>query len=219
MESHGELASCGAAERRRERRLRQCSTSGWRCGWPCAKLSTTLRLRWREVRTQPQGGQKTHKAGARLGVFEEPEPQARAATVGYVAAAGSLGRPPRLQEEGSVDGTTLRYLLKKSLALKKKEEAAEGGGGGEVAARGAGCAPLCRAAGRLSALMNASFQARKRKRKKKRNKKLPRTSSFSHTHCSHLEIWTFFGPLRPGSFLFGVLASLEEYGKIVFTGR
>ena len=56
-------------------------------------------------------------------------PQEAAVTVGYVAAAWLLGRPPRPQGEDSVDGRTLRYLLIVNLALKMKEEERRRGGG------------------------------------------------------------------------------------------
>ena len=53
---------------------------------------------------------------------ESSGPQEAAVTVGYVAAAGPMGCPPRLQGEDGIDDRTTRFLLRANLALKKEEE-------------------------------------------------------------------------------------------------
>ena len=68
--------------------------------------------------------QTTFSAG-RLDVLKESDPQLRAATVGYVAAGETplLGVPSMADSSTeAIDGRTLRFLLKKSLALQKKQE-------------------------------------------------------------------------------------------------
>ena len=63
----------------------------------------------------------------RSGVLKEPEPQGGAVTVGYVAAPGPLLEVASMAGGDSVDGTALRFLVKKALERQKEEE----GGAGE----------------------------------------------------------------------------------------
>ena len=121
MECHGERVS-GAAKRRRERRLRQWHRH--------ERLTVQMALCEALHHAAPQvergensapRGQKTHKAGGRPGVLKEPEPQG-AVTVGYVAAPGPLLEVASMAGGDSVDGTALRFLVKKALDRQKEEE-------------------------------------------------------------------------------------------------
>ena len=65
---------------------------------------------------------KTASSGGRPGVLKEPEPQGGAVTVGYVAAPGPLLEAASMAWGDSVDGTALRFLVKKALERQKEEE-------------------------------------------------------------------------------------------------
>ena len=97
-------------------------------------------------------------------------PQVRAATVGYVAAAGPLLVVPSLAGGDSVDGTALRFLLKQTLALQKEEE--EERRRKEVEEEGRSVRESLERAQRV--LDGAGW---KRKRKKRKKKNLPKSSS------------------------------------------
>ena len=87
--------------------------------WPCPQPSTTVSTRWRLARsTTPHGG----RAGVRPEPLEEvSEPQVRAATVGYVAAAGApLLAVPSLAGGDAIDDTSVNFLLE--MALLSPEE-------------------------------------------------------------------------------------------------
>ena len=139
------------------------------------------------MRTQPQGDRRRTRQVRHRASLKSLEPQVRAATVGHVAAAGSLGRPPRLQGEDGVDGTTLCHLLEKSLALKKKKEKEE-----EEELRLLAVPPQLHALPGSSspgsrsswALTPPNWRAGGRGRRK-RKKKLPRKSSASRW----LRVW------------------------------
>ena len=112
----------GAAMRRRERRLRS---------WVKHERMTVamaLAENLHHSRQKVEGGendgiraQTTASSGARPGVLKEPEPQG-AVTVGHVAAPGPLLEVASMAGCDSVDGTALRFLVKKALDRQKEEE-------------------------------------------------------------------------------------------------
>ena len=119
----------GAAKRRRERRLRSWAKH--------ERMTVAMALveNLHHSRQKVEGGehdgpraQKTARAtGARPGVLTDPEPQEGAGMVDYMPASVPRLQGHRLNGDGgeAVDGTSLRYLLKKSLARKKEEEEQE----------------------------------------------------------------------------------------------
>ena len=112
-----------AAKRRRERRLR--------CHWKHECLS--VRMAVAAARHHSSGSEgvegvtyvaprrpKPPLPGKRPGLPPEPAPQVRAATVGYVAAAGPLLVPPVLGGGDTLDDATVSFLLAQSL-LERQE--------------------------------------------------------------------------------------------------
>ena len=86
--------------------------------------------------------QKTASAGTRPGVLKDPEPQVRAATVGYVAAGAPL-LSVVLVSDMMQDDATVQFLLQQSLLARAVEggagqEEEERGGGGEEGEEGEG---------------------------------------------------------------------------------
>ena len=86
--------------------------------------------------------QKTASAGTRPGVLQDPEPQVRAATVGYVAA-GAPSLSVVLVSDMMHDDATVQFLLEQSLLARAVEggagqEEEERGGGGEEGEEGEG---------------------------------------------------------------------------------
>ena len=67
----------------------------------------------------------TAEAGRPPGVLKDPEPQGGAVTVGYVAAPGPLLEMSSMAGGDSIDGTALRFLVKKALERQKEEEEEE----------------------------------------------------------------------------------------------
>ena len=136
--------------------------------------------------------QKTaNSAGARPGVLKDPEQQGGAATVGCVAAPEPLLEVSSMAGRDSVDGTTLRYLLKHAIEMwkvleeerRKKEEEEQ-----EKAQKAA------KLQAHLHAILSSSWaretlargsqerKEEKRRKKKRKKKKLPKTSSLSSLH-------------------------------------
>ena len=118
--SSGRAMECervGAAKRRRERRLRSWAKH------ERMTVAMALAENLHHSRQKVEGGehdglraQKTVRAaGARPGVLTEPEPQGGAVTVGYVAAPDLLLEVALMAGGDSVDGTALRFLVKKAL--------------------------------------------------------------------------------------------------------
>ena len=123
------LAGSGAAKRRRERQLR---------AWHrhvrttvAMELATALHHSAQRVEAPREGvegekdvglrAQKAPLQGTRPGVLLDPEPQVRAATVGYVAAAGApLLTVPSLGGGDAMDDTSVHFLLE--MALLSPEE-------------------------------------------------------------------------------------------------
>ena len=109
----------GAARRRRERRLRQFLRH--------ERLSVAMALAECTHHAAPRGQKKARAGGVEREenfeprLLDPPLPQT-AATVGYVAAAEPLLVVPSLAGGDSVDGTALRFLVKKALERQKEEE-------------------------------------------------------------------------------------------------
>ena len=129
MPLHGEHAA-GAAKRRRDRRLR---------AWHrhvrttvAMELATALHHSAQRVEVPREGVEgvqlyaprrpKPPLPGKRPGLPPEPEPQVRAATVGYVAAAGPLLVPPVLGGGDTLDDATVSFLLAQSLLERQELE-------------------------------------------------------------------------------------------------
>ena len=186
MSLHGELT--GAAARRRERRLRswlrhERQTVAMVLAEACHHSSGTFPPTLKERRMAGQDAygalrrQKTARiAGLHPDELVEPGVQVRAVTVGYVAARVPTLAGHRLtSDDDGVDGRTVRFLLKQSLAEKKEweeerrrlvQESVE-----QVRAR-----VDAENAARHAA---SSSTGKRRKRKKRKKKKLPRGSSRS----------------------------------------
>ena len=179
----------GAAMRRRERRLRSWAKH------ERMTVAMALAENLHHSRQKVEGGehdglraQKTVRAtGARPGVLKEPEPQG-AVTVGYVAAPGPLLEVASMAGGDSVDGTALRFLVKKALDRKKEEEEqAKVKRQKEVAEHERRMRVLDRrvwADEQLTPEESYAWRAwaghlpgGKRKRKKRRKRKLPKSSS------------------------------------------
>ena len=122
--------SAGAAKRRRDRRLR---------AWHrhvrttvAMELATALHHSAQRVEGPSEGevhakhdglrAQKRRLPGTRPGLPPEPEPQVRAATVGYVAAPEPLLSAPLLADTAAetVDVNTVHFLLKALKQLKER---------------------------------------------------------------------------------------------------
>ena len=74
----------------------------------------------------PRGQKTSSAAGKRPAPLEEvAEPQEAAGMVGYMPASVPLLGGHRLQGHDGVDGRTVRFLLKQSLALQEKEKERE----------------------------------------------------------------------------------------------
>ena len=122
MEVDGGVAS--AARRRRERRLR----SWWKHEQQTVRmaLSAAVHHSFDKVAAGEKNyaprEEKTDRAGVRPEPLEEvSEPQVRAATVGYVAAAGApLLAVPSLAGGDAIDDTSVNFLLE--MALLSPEE-------------------------------------------------------------------------------------------------
>ena len=179
MSLHGELT--GAAARRRGRRLRswlrhERQTVAMVLAEACHHSSGTFPPTLKERRMAGQDayealrGQKTARtAGLHPDELVEPGVQGRAVTVGYVAARVPTLAGHRLaSDDDGVDGRTVRFLLKQSLAEKKKEW--------EEERRRMVQESVEQVRARVDA-ENAARHAstgKRRKRKKRRKKKLPR---------------------------------------------
>ena len=166
----------GAAKRRRERRLRAMQRHERQT--VAMELAAALhhsRDARSEVAHVALRGQKTASSGARPAPLAEVAgPQGRAATVGYVAALVPTLAGHRLtSDDDGVDGRTVRFLLKQSLALKKKEEE-------EEERRRMVRESVERVRARVDAenaarhASSSSSVVKRRKRKKKRKRKAPR---------------------------------------------
>ena len=173
-----------AARRRRERRLRQFLRH--------ERLSVAMALAESNHHAAPRG-QKMARAGGvereenyEPRLLDPPLPQT-AATVGYVAAAGPLLVVPSLAGGDSVDGTALRFLVKKALERQKEEEKekarklkeAQDKADLELAKRDPWWAQHLadKKAKELRYGNPSSASSSKRKRKKRRKRRTPRTSS------------------------------------------
>ena len=173
MSLHGELA--GAAKRRRDRRLR---------AWHhhvrttvAIELAAALHHSAQRVEESREGevhanhdglrAQKRPLPGTRPGLPPEPEPQVRAATVGYVAAPEPLLSASLLADTAAytVDVNTVHFLLKDALKQLRERRNMEAEEEERWMAQAKAMTVLSR---RLP-----------NKRKKKRKRKLPRSSSHS----------------------------------------
>ena len=113
--------SSGSAKRRRERRLRAMLRHERQT--VAMELAAALHHS-RDAGPEKDDGaraQTTASSGGRPGVLKEPEPQGGAVTVGYVAAPGPLLEVSSMAGGDSVDGTALRFLVKKALERQKEE--------------------------------------------------------------------------------------------------
>ena len=122
----------------------------------------------------------------------DPEPQEGAATVGYVAAPEPLLVPSKACGD-SVDGITLKFLLKGTLAKKKwkKRRQRRGRSGGSSARwskrrRGGELSKPCT----TSSPPGLSLLSSSRRRKKKRKKRLLRAAPRSVSGCCLRSAWT-----------------------------
>ena len=184
MSLHGELAG-GAAQRRRERRLRswlrhERQTVAMVLAEACHHSSGTFPPTLKERRMAGQDayealrGQKTARtAGLHPDELVEPGVQVRAVTVGYVAARVPTLAGHRLAcDDDGVDGRTVRFLLKQSLAEKKKEWEEERRRMVQESVEQVRARVDAENAARHAA---SSSTGKRRKRKKRRKKRLPRT--------------------------------------------
>ena len=138
----------------------------------------------------------------RPGLPPEPEPQVRAATVGYVAAAGPLLVVASLAGGDEVDATTVSYLLKDALVKKKEEEERKVQERKEMVMRdihrkihaNVEVSEAEWAAWRAWHGIGSSSSAGRRKRKKKRKKKLPKSSSSCGRARRRQRQWHVPGP-------------------------
>ena len=135
MSLHGELAG-GAAQRRRERRLRSwlrherqtvAMVLAEACHHSSGSFPPTLkerRMASQDAYDALQGQNTARTVGTRPAPLAEAAgPQVRAATVGYVAAAGApLLSVPLLAGGDGLGNTSVRWLLKVALKKKKEEE-------------------------------------------------------------------------------------------------
>ena len=200
MPLHGEHAA-GAAKRRRDRRLR---------AWHrhvrttvAMELATALHHSAQRVEVPREGVEgEQHYAprrpkpplpGKRPGLPPEPEPQVRAATVGYVAAPVPVLSMPSLADTmaDQVDDRAVQILLQLALERKKREEEKEERRRAEEEKHERRMQLLNQRVGHDMPLTEAEWAAwrqwmgivpsssssagTKRKRKKKRKKKLPRS--------------------------------------------
>ena len=123
-------------------------------------------------------GQKTASSGTRPEPLAEvSEPQVGAVTVGYVAARVPTLAGHRLtSDDDGVDGRTVRFLLKQSLAEKKEEWEEERRRLVQESVEQVRARVDAENAARHAA---SSSTGKRRKRKKRKKKKLPRGSSRS----------------------------------------
>ena len=183
MSLHGELT--GAAARRRGRRLRswlrhERQTVAMVLAEACHHSSGTFPPTLKERRMAGQDayealrGQKTARtAGLHPDELVEPGVQGRAVTVGYVAARVPTLAGHRLaSDDDGVDGRTVRFLLKQSLAEKKKEWEEERRRMVQESVEQVRARVDAENAARHAA---SSSTGKRRKRKKRRKKRLPRT--------------------------------------------
>ena len=120
-----ELSGVGtsAAKRRRERPLR----SWWRHECQSVRMALTPAAHHSAEKVAAGGthsglrAQTTVSAG-RPDVFEDPKPQVRAATVGYVAAAAPLLAQPVLVGGDTLDTAVVQFLLAQTLLMYQREE-------------------------------------------------------------------------------------------------
>ena len=151
----------------------------------------------------PRAQKTARVSGARPGVLTELEPQGGAATVGYVAAPGPLLEVALMAGGDSVDGTALRFLVKKALdrqkeeqaKVKRQEEEKEERRMQRLNAKVSNDIPLTpeeREAWRrwiLAYDSSSSSSGKRRKRKKRRKRRLPKSSSRSSSgygrSCDH----------------------------------
>ena len=126
-----------------------------------------------KVRAVPYNAPRSQMAAravvARPGVLQDPEPQGRAVTDGYVSAPVPSVAPRVLAAPAAeaVHSRTLSFLLDGALVEKEKRRKRELE---ELAAR-------VRAVGPAAWRHSSSSAGKKRKRKKRRKKRLPRSSS------------------------------------------
>ena len=157
-------------------------------------------------------GQKTaSSAGAHPGVLKEPEVLVGAVTVGYVAAPGPLLEVASMAGGDSVDGTALRFLVKKALDRQKEEEKVKRNEEEKEERRMKRINEMLRlelpvsleereAWRRWIAPSSSSSSGKRRKRKKRRKRRTPRTSSLPgrarrrqrqrHVPVSPFDIWS-----------------------------
>ena len=128
MGSHGELAGCGAAERRRERPSPSVASPRALTVQMalCEALHHAVLQVERGENSAPRG-QKTHKAGGRSGALKEPEPP-----VGVVRAPSPRTAVPSLATPSLVDATadvvdasSLRLLTTRALSEQYEEQLQE----------------------------------------------------------------------------------------------
>ena len=137
--------------------------------------------------------QKTPPPGKRPGFQPEPEPQGGAATVGYVAAPEPLLVVPSMASGDSVDGITLNFLLKVTLAWKQKEEEAEERKKQEKQRKREQEEERRQAVQALTDLFNSgALSSSSRRRKKKRTKRLLRTAWFYSGYMFMPRSWRLF---------------------------
>ena len=195
MEVDGDGAS--AARRRRERRLR----SWWRHGCLSVRMALTTAAHHSaekvaaDVKDAGLRAQTMVSAGQRPGALTEPEPQG-AVTVGYVAAPGPLLEVSSMAGGDSVDGTALRFLVKKALERQKEEEEEKRKEEEmlDILRRFRADLPVSDAeweAWQAWGGIGSSASGQKRKRKKRRKKKTPRTSSHLSLPSRCRKPWRF----------------------------
>ena len=185
-------AGTSSARRRRERRLRSWLKH--------ERMTVAMELAAATHHSSPKGGwpdtthdalrgQKTaSSAGAHPGVLKEPEVLVGAVTVGYVAAPGPLLEVASMAGGDSVDGTALRFLVKKALDRQKEEERVKRNEEEKEERRMKRINEMLRlglpvsleereAWTRWIATSSSSSSGKRRKRKKRRKRRTPRTSS------------------------------------------
>ena len=214
MSLHGELA--GATKRRRGRRLR---------AWHrhvrttvAMELATALHHSAQRVEAPREGvehekhvglrAQKPPLPGTRPGVLLDPEPQVRAATVGYVAT-GAPSLSVVLVPDMMHDDGTVQYLLQQSLLARqaeldrRKRRVEEEEKKAKEKEEERKQKVLDSLEQKLQQMLHESSSSavQKRKRKKRRKRRTPRTSSRSSCGRAFRRQRQWHVPGSPGDFL------------------